>query len=405
MGDETVSKHGAATRKAVYTGNRRVPGLYGRTLANGTTVFEAALRLGGKVRRHRLQAVTKTDAIAELRRLQVDFERGETHRSVGITINDLAADFFTHMGTRIGDADPRRRRSPRTVRHYDDQLKLHVLPVLGHLLAADLRVADLRRLLDVLAAKKLSPSTRTGLLSILSALMRYALKQGIVERNVVRDLDKDDRPGAGRVTEPRYLSATEVTHLLDKMGDTFRPAAAVCTYAGLRLSEALGLRWADIDFKAGTITVSAQLGLGGERAPLKTEASSATLPMLPALQQELSAHRSRVAATGLNRRLHRNSLVFTTSQGKAQGARNLLRAVQAAATAAGLNGDDREPVGVHDLRHTFVAVALASGVSLAEAASLARHANAKVTAQVYAGLAENGRETAAAKLVKAGFGR
>jgi integrase len=83
----------------------------------------------------------------------------------------------------------------------------------------------------------------------------------------------------------------------------------------------------------------------------------------------------------------------------------MLRAVQAAAKAAKLNGGDREPVGVHDLRHSFVAVALASGVSLAEAASLARHANARVTAQVYAGLAENGRETASAKLVKAGFGR
>jgi hypothetical protein len=42
---------------------------------------------------------------------------------------------------------------------------------------------------------------------------------------------------------------------------------------------------------------------------------------------------------------------------------------------------------------------------MAEAAALARHANARVTAQVYAGLVEDGRETAAAKLVEAGFGR
>jgi integrase len=400
-----MTAHGATTRKPVYTGNRRIPGLYERTLASGSTVFEAALRLGGKVRRHRLEATTKTDAIAELRALQVDYSRGESHRSAAasVTLNDLAADFVTHMRTRIGDADPKRRRSPRTVRHYNDQLTLHVLPVLGHRPAADLTVADVRRLLDALAAKKLSPSSRTGLLSILSALMRYGLKQGIVERNVVRDLDRDDRPGAGRVTEPRYLSAAEVTRLLAKMGHTFRPAAAVCAYAGLRLSETLGLRWADIDLKAGAIAVTAQLGPDGKRAPLKTDASAATLPMLPALQYELRVHRSRVAAKGLNR-LHRDALVFQTARGKPQGARNLLRAVQAAGDAAKLNGDDREPVGVHDLRHSFVAVALASGVSLAEAASLARHANARVTAQVYAGLAEDGRDKAAAKLIDAGFG-
>ena len=68
------------------------------------------------------------------------------------------------------------------------------------------------------------------------------------------------------------------------------------------------------------------------------------------------------------------------------------------------NGDDREPVGLHDLRHSYVAVALAAGASLAEAAALARR-NSRVTGQVYAGLVDGGREQAAAKLLDAGFGR
>ena len=42
---------------------------------------------------------------------------------------------------------------------------------------------------------------------------------------------------------------------------------------------------------------------------------------------------------------------------------------------------------------------------MAEAAALARHANARVTAQVYAGLSDSGREAASAKLADAGFGR
>jgi hypothetical protein len=37
-----------------------------------------------------------------------------------------------------------------------------------------------------------------------------------------------------------------------------------------------------------------------------------------------------------------------------------------------------------------VAIALAAGVSMPEAAALARHANARVTAQVYAGLSDEG---------------
>ena len=79
----------------------------------------------------------------------------------------------------------------------------------------------------------------------------------------------------------------------------------------------------------------------------------------------------------------------------------MLRAVYAAGDAAGLNGGGREPVGVHDLRHSFVAVALAGGMTLPEAAALARHANPRVTATVYAGLTDAGREQLATKLAAA----
>lgn len=341
----------SATRTPVYSGTRRVPGLYERTLADGTTVYDVALRLGGVVRRRRLQARTKTDAMAELRALQVDHARGEAHRSPaeGLTLAELARDYLTHLRARTQDADLRRRRSPRTVRHYEAQLRLHVLPVLGRRPVAELTVADVRRLLDDLAAKKLaprgrqkdarrlSPWSRSGLISILSGVLSYGVRQGVLTHNVVRDLGRDDRPGAARKSEPRYLAPGELDLLLSRMGDTFRPLAATCAYAGLRLSEALGLRWCDVDFGAGTLTVSAQLGRDGTRVPLKTAASAATVPLLPTLAAELRAHRARVAGQALAR-LQPDALVFTSSRGRPHGARNVLRAVYAAGDAAGLNG-------------------------------------------------------------------
>jgi integrase len=122
------------------------------------------------------------------------------------------------------------------------------------------------------------------------------------------------------------------------------------------------------------------------------------------LARELRAHRSRQAERSL-RLVHRDALCFTTARGKPQGRRNALRAVHAAGDAAGLNGDGREKVGLHDLRHSLAAIALASGLSLPEAAALVRHANPQVTATVYAGLTEHDREQIGAKLVEAGFGR
>jgi integrase len=278
-----------------------------------------------------------------------------------------------------------------------------VLPELGRRQLDDVQLVDVRRLVDRLGAAGLAPATVTGTVGILSGLLRYAVKSGLLDRNPVRDLDRDDRPGSTRLTEPRYLTAGELEQLLARLSPTFRPVACVCTFAGLRISEALGLRWRDVDLTAGELTVTAQLGAGGERVPVKSAASAATVPLLPALARELRDHRSSLAERDL-RRVHPDALVFTTARGRPQSRRNALRAVHTAGDAAGLNGDGREAVGLHDLRHSYVALALAAGATLAETAALARHANARVTAQVYAGLADDGRETAAAKLVGAGFG-
>jgi integrase len=129
----------------------------------------------------------------------------------------------------------------------------------------------------------------------------------------------DDRPGAGRQSEPRYLSADEVIRLLSKMSDTFRPVAAVCAFAGLRISEALGLHWAEIDFDTKQINVHRQLGPDLTiRNVTKTKASTGVVPVLPALERELKAHRSRQANVGLHL-VHRDQLVFTTATGKPQG--------------------------------------------------------------------------------------
>ena len=51
-----------------------------------------------------------------------------------------------------------------------------------------------------------------------------------------------------------------------------------------------------------------------------------------------------------------------------------------------------------------LSLALDAGASLAEAAVIARHANAKVTGAIYAGVSESGKAKIASKLVDAGIG-
>jgi len=146
------------------------------------------------------------------------------------------------------------------------------------------------------------------------------------------------------------------------------------------------------------------VGFPGNFLSVKFGSSSnaATVPILPPLAAELRAHRIRVGQESLAR-VQPDALAFTTSRGrgKPQSARNVLRAVYAAGDAAGLNGDGREPVGLHDLRHSFVAVCLSSRLTLPEASVLARHASPRITATTYAGLTDESREQLTAKLTQA----
>jgi integrase len=160
------------------------------------------------------------------------------------------------------------------------------------------------------------------------------------------------------------------------MTDTFRPVAVVLSVRGASSSKAFGLTWRGVDLAAGTLTVSGN-----------SAASAATVPLLPGLVHELREHRSRQAGRGHS----------TRPRGRA-GVRHVAVGLSHAATRCvlstlpvTLDSDGREPVSAHDLRHSFMALGLEAGAWLAEVAALARHANARVTAQLCAGLADDAR--------------
>ena len=395
----TSPSYGAATRKPVYVGTRRITNLWQRKLITGERVYEFVGRVDGRVITRRLVAATKTDAITEARGLLTDRDRGELHVwPTAPTIETLRDEFVAHLDSLVISPDPGRRRSARCVALYRHHLETRFVPEFRSRRVDEITTADLRRWLDKLRATALAPNTQRGILTAANAMLRFAAKREYIGISPAAGLDRDDRPSGIRTRQPRYLDRKQILALLGQLGDEYRPVAATMSYAGLRVSEALAVRWADIDLNTGKLTVSAQVDRAGNRVPLKTEASAATLDLLPALVRELRAHRARQAARGIHL-VGRDTLVFCTVTGKALGQRNALRAVQNAAVKARLGH-----VTAHDLRHSLVANALDAGLTLAEASRLARHASPAVTASVYADVLEANRESLGAKLAQAGFG-
>ena len=337
---------GRPTREQVeHPRGKPVAGLFVRHTRDGRTVFEMRTARHG---RHTLKATTATDAVREQRAELAKLDASPLLGRSDTTLDELCTEWEQWA------LAPGSNYSARTVELYSDLLDRHVLPVLGQeTRASAVRVEHVRLLIDKLNAKKLSGSSVHGILTATSALLRFAARRGVIEANPVRLLERGDKPSAKRNVEPRYLDRQQIDALLSKMGDEFRPVCAVLAFAGLRVSEALALRWRDVDLDGAMLDVHGT----------KTKASTQPVPMTGDLVAELKAHRSRYPGVG-------DALVFPTATGAPQWRRNVLRALYVAGDAAKLNPPGVKRVSCHDLRHSCAGLLLAAGVPAPRAAAI-----------------------------------
>jgi integrase len=199
------------------------------------------------------------------------------------------------------------------------------------------------------------------------------------------------------------LDEAELATLARHAGTRYRAVVTVLAYTGLRLSEALGLRWGAIDFVEGELHVRGQLQPAKRGRParwvslLKSAASARTVPLFPAVTAALVEQLSDEQAAGHGAD---TDLVFCTRTGRPLGHRNVaLRGVEKAASRAGLG-----KVTPHDLRRSFCSLAGRRGVDPVEAAQITGHSPA-VWARFYArSFGKAQRDEARDRLLQYGFG-
>lgn len=179
-----------------------------------------------------------------------------------------------------------------------------------------------------------------------------------------------------------------------RLGALFSVALA----CGLRLGEATGLRWEDVDLETGEIQIRQQLQRVGKSLvllPLKTEKSRRTLALPRVCIDALKAHRKRQLAERLKSgdRWTDTGLVFgtyrQTKEGKGRAMRvgagleprNVLRILYNVLDAAQL-----PRCRFHDLRHSAASLLIAAGVELVEVSMLLGHSEVRVTADLYSHL-------------------
>ncbi|HJX48073.1 MAG TPA: hypothetical protein VJ375_09510, partial [Gaiellaceae bacterium] len=222
-------------------------------------MFEYRGRLDGRIVNRKLAARNKTAAAAEVEKLR-STARTSDHVTVDrtLTVARLAEKF-----RQAAEADP--AISPRTREDWLTRIDLHVVPTLGRLRVCDLDAHAVRRFARGLP--KMRSKTHRNVLSVLSVLLAWAVAEGLASENPVsrarerfpRDLRRTD----ATKFEPRALTDAEVKLALAKVGATYRPLVTFIAETGARVSEALGVRFRDVDLQAGTWTVAGQLADDG----------------------------------------------------------------------------------------------------------------------------------------------
>jgi integrase len=329
---------------------------------------------GRRDRRH-VSGARRVDVVAKVRAIEAKRDAGFIEAAGRAP---LVGEWLNHWLDNIAA----RKVRARTLESYRSTVRLHLTPGIGHHRLDRLQPEHLERLYAALADKGLSPASILRGHRVLSRALKVASQRGKVGRNVAALVDP---PTVKRPQTALPLTADEARRMMAAAG-AHRNAArwTVALAVGLRQSEALGLRWADVNLDEGTLTVRRGIhrvvGQGLVYEEPKAERSRRTLALPNQLVEALRTHRSaqleeRIAAGSL---WEDNDLVFAQANGRPIERKADWQAWKALLEEAGVRD-----VRLHDGRHTAATLLLSEGVHPRVVMEVLGHAQMRTTTDTY----------------------
>lgn len=323
-------------------------------------------------KRKSLYGKTRRDVQDKLRVAQREIELGLDLSAGRQTVADFLARWLADV------VQP--TTAPKTHSSYAEIVRVHIVPTLGTIQLAKLSPQHITALLKAKSDSGLSPRTVIYIRAVLRIALNRALKWGMVQRNVAA---LTDAPRSER-KEIHPLSPEQARQFLAAVeGDRDEALYRVALALGLRLGEALGLSWTDVDLDTGTLRVRRALQRINGKLTLKTpktEKSRRTLTMPTSLVTALRQHRIRQLEQRLvsGDRWTDSGLVFVNTIGGPMEPSNVLKTFKKHLAAANLP-DQR----FHDLRHAAASLLLAQGVPPRVVMDILGHSQMATTMDLY----------------------
>lgn len=282
---------------------------------------------------------------------------------------------------------------PNTVRIYKNNIKKHIKPYVGAIKLTDLHPHTVQTLINGLDE-----------LSAASVRLAYKVLHMALEKAV--ELEYLPKNPARRCVLPK-LEQEEIHPLTDEQATALLRAArggqiehllSVALFAGLRLSELLGLTWDVVE--SGTITINKQLSRPDMRQAglfiTPKNGKTRTITPAPSVLAALKAQKRRQMEMRIKAGplwSNPDNLVFTMEDGGPIDQWRVEKAFKEALGAAGLEG-----VRFHDLRHTYAVNAIRAGDDIKTIQGNLGHASASFTLDRYGHFTERMKQDSAARM-------
>jgi len=306
------------------------------------------------------------------------------------------------------------RVEPSTVASYRKNVRLHVEPHIGAVRLEQLTGTRLTKLYHQLEQSGrvdgkggLSARTVRYIHTIIHAGLRAAVRDELLSINPA---DKADPPSVKSAAAPEMHPWTvgEVRTFLDQRAqaeDELLIAWSLLVSTGMRRGEALGLRWADVDFEGSRLSVRRSVSVIKQQDAGKVivvgkpkSGKARTIDLDPQTLAALKAHKAARGTLALAF-ARDDAYVLGNLDGSVRHPERFSRRfVSAVVSARKALGEDKiSRIRLHDLRHTHATLLLRDGVPIKVVSERLGHANAMITLGVYAHVMPGMQAEAAAK--------
>jgi len=271
----------------------------------------------------------------------------------------------------------RRRTSFRTFERYEQNVRIHIKPALGHIRVKDLRRNQIQDLYDP-SLNHLSPRTVNYIHVTLHAALDAAVQAGKAQRNV----SNLAHPPKQRRPKPEFWAADDAIAFLEAArNDRYYPLYVLAATTGVPQGELLGLHWPEVDLDRRRIAVVQSLVTPKKSPPV--------LEGLKTWESRRSVGLVDLAVDALSQLDGDSGLVFRSQKGTFLNPSNIVnRSFKPLIAHTGL-----PPIAFEGLRHTAASLLPRLGIHPKQVQEMLGHKDIRLTLNTYSHITPDMQDT------------